>query len=159
PNASFQDLNAFSLEKSLGAMDVSQRLVISMTYELPFGKGKAVGTHWHPVVNAFFGGWQMNGITQFQSGFPIAIQTQSNSSQSIGAGTQRPNSNGHSAKLSSSRPTQDKLAKWFDTTVFSQPPVFTFGNVGRVLPDVRTDGAATVDASLFKNFRIRDRAN
>ena len=158
PNAAFQDLYNLRLEKSVGAMDVSQRLVVSLTYELPFGRKKFIGANWHPVVNAVFGGWQVNGIMQFQGGFPIAIQTQSNSSQSIGAGTQRPNSNGKSAKLSAGRPTQAKLDKWFDTSVFSQPALFTFGNLGRVLPDVRTDGANTVDASLFKNFRIGERA-
>jgi hypothetical protein len=35
--------------------------------------------------------------------------------------------------------------------VFSQPAAFTFGNVGRLLPDVRNPGTNITDLSLFKN--------
>ena len=40
----------------------------------------------------------------------------------------------------------------FDTSVFSVAAPFTFGNVGPVLPDVRTDWARNIDTVLVKNF-------
>jgi hypothetical protein len=55
--------------------------------------------------------------------------------------------NGKSAHLDN--PT---IARWFDTSVFSVAPAFTFGTVGPVLPDVRTDGQKNLDAVLSKNF-------
>jgi hypothetical protein len=39
------------------------------------------------------------------------------------------------------------------------PPNFTFGNVGRALPDVRTPGTVNFDLSLLKNTRITERVN
>ena len=52
-----------------------------------------------------------------------------------GNATQRPDNNGHSAYLPGG--VEDKLDKYFDTSVFSQPVAYTFGNTGRTLPDVR----------------------
>ena len=39
------------------------------------------------------------------------------------------------------------------------PPDFTFGNVGRTLPDVRGPGTVNWDLSLLKNTRITERFN
>jgi len=41
--------------------------------------------------------------------------------------------------------------------VFSQPAAYTFGNVGRTLPDVRGPGARNLDLALFKSFRFREK--
>ena len=40
-----------------------------------------------------------------------------------------------------------------------QPANFTFGNVGRALPDARTPGTVNFDLSLMKNTRITERVN
>ena len=44
------------------------------------------------------------------------------------------------------------LNAWFNTSVFTVAPAFSFGNVGPVLPDVRTDVQRNIDAVLVKNF-------
>jgi hypothetical protein len=41
--------------------------------------------------------------------------------------------------------------------VFVNPPNFTLGNVGRVLPDVRCPGAFNIDFSLIKATPLRER--
>jgi hypothetical protein len=69
----------------------------------------------------------------------------------------RPNTNGQSAALSG--PDNERLARYFNTSVFSQPVPFTFGNVGRTVPDVRGPGVHNLDFSAFKNFHIKERAN
>src|SRR5690606_7855564 len=43
---------------SLSSMDVSRRFVASWNYELPFGRGKAIGGDSPSVVNHIIGGWQ-----------------------------------------------------------------------------------------------------
>jgi hypothetical protein len=43
------------------------------------------------------------------------------------------------------------MARWFDHTVFSQPPAFTIGNLSRTLPDVRSPGTNITDLALMKN--------
>ena len=95
----------------------------------------------------------MNGIATFQTGLPLAISTQNTSR--AGNSVLRPNNNGHSAKLGGS--VESRLSKYFDTSVFSQPAPFTFGNTGRTLPDVRAPGARNLDLSLFKSFAIVER--
>ena len=62
----------FDLNRRLGYSDIPHRLVASFLYELPFGKGKAIGES-NKVVSAVLGGWQVSGSTIWQTGFPLAI--------------------------------------------------------------------------------------
>jgi outer membrane receptor protein involved in Fe transport len=132
-------------ERSVDPQDVSQRAVISGIYELPFGPRK----RWNPsnrVAAKLAGGWQINAISTFQTGLPVAVTGANNRLAS------RPNSTGMSAKLSTRT-----VARWFDTSVFVNPPEYTYGNVGRTLPDVRAPGAVNLDLSLSKSTTITER--
>ena len=86
---------------------------------------------------------------------PLALST--NKTSNSGNNALRPNNNGHSAALRGS--VHDRLNHYFDTSVFSRPAPFTFGNTGRNLPDVRGPGTRNLDFSLFKNFQIRERTS
>lgn len=142
----FQDsLYNRQLNKSVDAADVSQRSVISVLYELPFGKGKAFNPS-NGVVNKIIGGWQLNAINVIQKGVPLTIRGATNFA------ADRPNSTGQSAKLDN--PTR---TRWFNTDAFVNPPDYTLGNVGRTIPDVRHPGAFNIDFSLIKNTTIKER--
>ena len=54
-------------ERSVSSNDLPQRLVISGSYELPFGKRGPV------VMRSLLGGWQFNAIASFQSGNVISV--------------------------------------------------------------------------------------
>jgi hypothetical protein len=60
-------------ERRIGADDIPHRVVVSGIWELPFGRGRKLGTDWNGVVDAFIGGWQVQGIYQWQSGRPIDL--------------------------------------------------------------------------------------
>ena len=137
------------LERSISQWDIPQRLVISYVYELPFGKGKRFLGDLPRGLNLFIAGWQVNGISTFQSGTPLIVSTVLNNTGIYTPG-QRPLNNGQSAKITGGS-TDERLARWFDTSVFSQPPSFTFGTVGRALPDMRAPGQRNTDLSIFKN--------
>jgi hypothetical protein len=47
------------------------RWTFSGIYELPFGKGRTWGNDWNPVVDAIIGGWQVQGLYEWQSGEPL----------------------------------------------------------------------------------------
>ncbi len=47
------------------------RFTASSIYELPFGRGRDYFTNLNPIVDAFFGGWQMQGVYEWQSGEPL----------------------------------------------------------------------------------------
>ena len=89
-----------------------------------------------------------NTIGVMQTGTPVVIRGASNNL------ADRPDSTGISAKLDN--PTRDR---WFDTTQFVNPPLYTYGNVGRVLPDVRGPGTVNWDLSVIKNTRVTERVN
>jgi hypothetical protein len=65
------------------------------------------------------------------------------------------NNNGASAKLSGD--IHDRLLRYFDTSVFSQPAAFTFGNTQPSSPDLRAPGIRNWDLSIFKDFALRER--
>jgi hypothetical protein len=151
----YQDYNNRQLERSVSSQEVPQRFVLSAVYELPFGPGKKVLTY-GGIIGKLIGGWQVNEISTIQSGIPLALNTATNPTLGpLGAGTLRPDNNGRSAKLTGA--TVDRLNRYFDTSVFSQPGPFRFGTTGRTLPDVRGPGTVNLDLSLFKNTRIGER--
>ncbi len=134
-------------ERSIEATDTAGRFVFSSIYELPFGRGKMFSSS-SGIVNRIIGGWQVDGVLTFQSGGPLPIRGANNFLAS------RPNSTGVSAALPQD---QRSAARWFDTTQFVNPPNFTFGNVGRLLPDVRGPGLQNLDLSVIKTTQITER--
>src|SRR5260370_35499981 len=95
----------------------------------------------------------MNGIMTLSQGQPLRFTTPQNTTFSFGGG-QTPDTTGVNANLGSRR----TIDRWFDTSQFSQPKDFTFGTVARNFPDLRNQGAKNLDFSLFKRFRVIERA-
>jgi hypothetical protein len=161
--AYMQNWHDLRAERSLSTFDVAHRVVVSGTYALPVGRGKAFGSQMNRVVDALVGGWQTNGIVTLSGGRPLVVTNAVNTSNSFGGtlgaagtaiGVQRPNNNGTSAKIEG--PVADRLTEYFRRSVFSQPAPFTHGNTGRVLPDVRVPRLYNMDLSLFKSFTLRE---
>jgi len=154
-NPGLQNSRNLRGEKAFSNVDVPQRFVLSYTWELPMGQGHRLFGK-NQIARKLAGGWQINGVTTAQCGFPLSLSTSVNQTNSYGGGS-RPNNNGTSAALSG--PVEDRLNRYFDTSVFSQPQAFTFGNVARMLADVRAPGLVNFDFSVFKNTRIVERYN
>ena len=150
----FQNNNDRRSERSVNSQLGAQRLSIAAGWELPLGRGKTLLLGISPLADKLIGGWQINLISALQGGIPLTISTAVNNTNSYGGGS-RPNSTGRSAKLSG--PVQDRLNRFFDTSVFTQPEPFTFGNVGRTLPDVRGPANVNFDFSLIKNIPFGER--
>ena len=140
-------------QRCVSTLDVPHRVVLSYIYELPFGRNQRFGRNAHKAVDWLIGGWQMNGITTLQTGAPVGI-TASNSAGIFNA-AQFANNNGQSGRIDGK--AQDRLGRWFDTSVYSQPEPYTFGNLSRLLNDVRTDGPQNFDLSFFKEFKPREK--
>lgn len=142
--------NAFDYDADRGnsAYDLRHRLVTSFNYDLPFGAGRAWLNDAHGVGQALVGGWQVNGIVQLYGGFPFTVTSAVNTLN--GSGGQRAHVvPGCNPTLSSAERT---LQRWFNTSCFTAPPQFTFGNAGRNI--LRGPGTKQFDLSLFKNFSL-----
>lgn len=139
-------------ERALSPFDVAHRLVLSYLWELPFGKGKPLAGSLPKAVDLLVAGWQVNGITTFQSGTPLSVGLYSTNT-CCGAG-QRPNSTGISAKLPESERT---LNRWLNEGAFSQPAPYAFGNTSWMSPELRGTPTNSWTVSLFKNTPIHER--
>ena len=145
--SSTQDNYNLLAEWSPSTLDQTHRFIANAVYELPFFKTRGGFT------GRALGGWQLGGIWSAFSGGPLGISAATNNTFSQGGG-QRPNWTGVSAKLDNPLPV-----RWFDTTQFSNPPPYTFGNAARTYSGLRSDGTAQIDATLTKNTKILEKLN
>jgi hypothetical protein len=128
-------------------IDLPQKFTVAYVWELPFGKGKAVGGSWNRALELAAGGWQVNGNITYQSGWAVPYP---NAAQ-VTPG---------SARLSSSERTADQ---WFNTSLWTNPatgrPVsaqepFTLRTFPTLFSDVRVPGYQNWDISASKYFPI-----
>ena len=140
-----QDFNNLRAELSTSSIDQTHRLVTAVLYQLPFFHDQ------HGLVANVLGGFEISALSSFISGGPLGIDSASNGTFSHG-GNQRPNWSGKSANLA-----QRKVTKWFDTSVFSTPPPFTFGNTPRTFNNLRSDWIRNIDLSLHKSVELKGR--
>ena len=153
-----RNFNNLAIEKSISGHDIPHSLAINYIYELPVGKGKKFGGNLHPAANAVIGGWQVSGIYKYDSGLPLTF-TANNNTFSFG-GTQQPNVSDIEAagqgQTNFNGSDDKKINRWFNTSVFSLPPDFTFGNAPRWFGNIRADHTNNFDFSLGKNWLVRE---
>jgi len=138
----YDDKLNYSLSQGFKLVDVPQNFVFSYNYELPFGKGKS------GVAGRLLTGWSINGITTFQAGQPLRATVATNQLNN--------NSSGNSADITcSSVPMPKRVDQWFDTSCFSAPAPYTFGNSG--VGHVRGPGINNWDFSVAKDTRFGER--
>jgi len=148
--SSFEDLlNPFNprASRSLSLFDARQRLVISYVYQLPVPK-------YAGVKGQILDGWEVSGITQFQSGFPVHIQDGNDNelTSSIdfsAAGT--PDLIAPFHKLDP-RNTPNHLV--FDPNSFADPALGNFGTARRTI--CCGPGLNNSDFSVQKEFPLNE---
>jgi hypothetical protein len=140
-------------EFAFSNIDTPFRWSTAITYELPFGKGKSFASK-GGALDYIVGGWVINSVSIFQTGFPLQITQSTNFNSSFGYASQRPNATGVSPFTSGS--LEQRLGSYINPAAFSTASQFTFGNLGRTI-DMRGPGQVNFDMSLFKNFVIKER--
>jgi hypothetical protein len=154
---SVQDFYNPRASRSLTSFDVAQRVVISYVVDLPFGNGQKWLRNVQGPAGKLVSGWRANGITTYQSGFPLPLTASATTLQTtFGAGTTRPNVVAGCDKTIDGS-AQSRLSEWFNVACFSQPGAFAFGSQGRTDPNLRTAGIRNYDFSLVKRTQITER--
>jgi hypothetical protein len=141
-NGGFYDPYNRRLDKALANFDSTHRLVVSYNYELPLGKGKALLGDVKGVAGKVISGWQVNGLTTLQTGYPLIP------GRSMLVGD--PNASTGYA---------DRLYRWFNTTAFAVVPAYTWGTSPRTLPNTRSHKEVNFDFSVVKNTTVTERIN
>ncbi len=134
-------------ERGLADNDIRHNFIASWVYEMPFGRGM----HWNiqnSVLNAIAGGWQVNGIANFQSGRYYSIGVAQDLAN-VGTGGQRANATGVKPKKLDPR-TNGLLG--LDRAAYATPDRGVFGNLARnTQPGF---GINNWDFSAIKNFQV-----
>jgi len=149
-----QDPHNRRMEYGPSEFDVTHRFVVSGVWQLPFGRGRAMGRNWGRGADLAFGGWEFSPIFSWQGGLPLTI----NQSQIVNIGGERrfrPNRIAD-GNLPSEQRTVDG---WFDTTAFvpltANTPNQIFGNSGVGI--IRGPGLVNFDFNLAKDFSLTER--
>jgi outer membrane receptor protein involved in Fe transport len=133
--------------------DIRVSFTTGFTYQLPVGKGRALGANMNSALNQIVGGWAVNGILTLRGGTPTSLGY--NGCQGVW-NTCLPEilagQNANGAPAGGRSATQ-----WFNTSAVTIATPLTGGDAG--LYNIRNPGASTLDASLFKTFRISERFN
>jgi hypothetical protein len=137
----------------------SSVLHVASTWELPFGHGRMFGGNSGTFVNQAFGGWDVNGIFDSQTGFPVSIGCPTTTvSDGLGctafvvAGASRYAQQGPHG-----------IDHFFNQAAFVNPPVATtlgqtdLSPLGGFPTQVHGPGYNDLDFSIFKQFPITER--
>lgn len=136
------------------AFDLTQNLVVSYRYELPFER--LFGAR-----NRLTAGWALSGITRFATGFPVTF---TNASDNSLLGTQPDGVNSYGADLPDMKPGPLDLnhnprngLPYFNTSLFSLQPLGTPGTAPRRL--FYGPGMENFDVALTKSVRLTECAS
>jgi hypothetical protein len=148
------------LEKGRSNTDIRHRFVNVLSYELPFGKGRALMNR-GGVANHALGGWEVTWTQTFQSGQPFTVGFGGSPNRYL-SGESRPNIVTTNA--------QAQVSDWtigpnrFPTSAqnpylrfdsFAYPAAYTPGNLGR--NTFQGPGLNWTQVSLAKWWQIRER--
>ncbi len=137
--------------RNWAATDFNQTQILNQSFmwRLPLGKGQHFVTS--GIGSKLLGGWELSGIWEFTSGFPLNITCDCAGFNTPG-NTASPNITGPIRKLYG---IQNQ--PWFDTSNFSFPTAGTQGNAGYFLsagPNI-----FDLDASIFRTIKLTERFN
>lgn len=149
---SLQDPNKPWLERSLSTFDIPHVVQFSYTYDLPFGRNRALLGNMPRWAEAVIGGWKTNGIWRIADGRPLSF-TLADGNAIPTYGSMRPNIVG--------TPKRNHGPDWVDnyfadTTIFQRPADFTLGNAPRALGSIRSPLSFTTNLSIAKQFPVRE---
>jgi hypothetical protein len=126
--------------------DARHNVSFSWTYELPIGRGRAIGSNWPALTNAILGGWRAGGIYQARSGLPVTVIDGRARSLQGERGSERPNCVGDP------EPSNQSLDRWLDIGAFAMVPLGTFGNCP--VGVARAPGYNNIDVMLSKRLEV-----
>jgi Carboxypeptidase regulatory-like domain len=134
-------------EKSVDGNDTPQSLVVSYIYNLPIGKGRAIGSGFNRKIDAVLGGWEVSGIVTDKAGIPDAV---SGSNWNSYGGTPRPD------VIGNTHAPHQSIQEWFNTGAFAYAPYGSFGTAPRYFSNIRSPDYNNIDTGIMKNWYLRE---
>ena len=138
-----------ALDKGPTSFNVKHRAVFSALWDLPFGRGRDLGSNMSRALDYVVGGWTITTIATFSNGLPIFITTPNRTgSPFVG---HRPNRS-CSGNLSSANIRNN--FQFIDTGCFQDIERGFFGNSDRA--PIQGPGLNNFDIGIQKDFNIAE---
>jgi hypothetical protein len=149
----------FRGERGPHTQTARHRVTIAGVWQLPFGRGHAIGQDWHPAVNAILGGWQVSGIVTGRTGLPVNVTLAASgvnpatgqlyNFKSRNGGGLRPN---HIGPANTGVDPKEDRFNFLNVQGFAVQPVDTRGSAGRNV--ALGPNLVNFDTSFVKRFAI-----
>lgn len=133
--------------------DATHNVTGYVTYDLPFGRNRMFGKNMNRALDTVVGGWQVNAIVSFHTGFPLTVQA-NDASGTLSRGA-RANCLAGPDVFGYEPATGEAGIQWFSPTPYAVPTPGTFGTCG--VGTVRGPGLKTADVSATKQFHVTER--
>ncbi|MCU1258988.1 MAG: TonB-dependent receptor, plug [Bryobacterales bacterium] len=131
------------LNKGPAGFDIRHVLVGSVVWSIP-------GRTAHRAIDAAIAGWTAGNVVTFHSGLPFSVFLASDNENIGSVGGRFPE---YASVVGDPNAISNRTPlKWFNTSGFAIPPLYTVGNAGRNI--LRTDTMVNDDLSLAKSWRF-----
>ncbi|MCL5743695.1 MAG: carboxypeptidase regulatory-like domain-containing protein [Acidobacteria bacterium] len=137
-----QDSYNRNAQRGVSDNNVPLRVSFGGTWQLPFGNGHSLLSH--GIAAKLAGSWEVSGIYSAQSGLPFT--TNLNFDNANSGNTNYPN------RTCDGNISNHSLSRWFDTSCFSAPAQYQFGNEGRNV--LVGPGKNNLDFGVHRRFHI-----
>jgi hypothetical protein len=149
-----------SLSRGVSDFDTAHLITVDWSYQLPFGRGKAVLSNTNKLVDAVVGGWQWAGLGRWTSGLPFSLiepgWTTNWELQAWAVPT---------TKVKTHKHIQDGAPQIFDNPDAINSGIANGSPIRLPYPgeagprnDFRGDGVFDIDSSMAKTWSIADKA-
>ncbi len=146
PTGGAEDFRNLALERGRTNSDRRQVFSLSAVWQIDYFKGA------QPAIRTILNGWSLSIIGTAKSGTPLTCTTGQDNNVD-GSSTDRCDLVGDPT-LDPNRARALATMAWFNTAAFKAPVAGADGNSSRNLFDA--PGAKLLDASLFRQFRLRE---
>jgi hypothetical protein len=143
----YPDTQNAHLEWGRSSMDAEHNFIAYYVYELPFLRDKTT------LAGKLLGGWQLSGITTFQTGLPIDPVLGIDQAGVGSTARQRPQVVGTPVLGHGQR----TVTEWFNPANYVLPTIGTFATTSRNF--ISAPGTNNWDMSLYKTFTLKERAS
>jgi hypothetical protein len=154
-------LNSYDMSRTRASSNFDQRHLLNIGYVLqsPFF------TNTKTLAGKLLGGWQLSGLTTYQTGTPFNVIANNGNNLLPGAGVGNGASAGGFPDVIGDPRTAPAVTNAPDITgpllynpaAFAAPTGLTFGNAGRNI--MSHTSRLNFDTGLFKNFYVTEKAN
>jgi hypothetical protein len=141
----YPDTQNAHLEWGRSSMDAEHNFIANYVWELPFLRSHT------DLTGKLLGGWQLSGITTFQTGLPIDPTLGIDQAGVGSTARQRPQVVGSPFLGFGDR----TVGRWFNPAGFVLPSIATFATTSRNF--LSAPGTNNWDMSLYKTFRLQER--